>query len=262
MYRSPARFGTPRNAARATLVCRALTRINIGRKRRARFGTMSWTASEKGSAMKASDVMSSRVVLIAPEATVFEAIELMLQNRISGLPVIDRAGSRVGIVTEGDFLRRAETGTEHKRPRWLEFLLGPNSLAGDYVRSHGRKVEEVMTKELVTVGEDTPLNEVVRIMERKRIKRLPVMRGREIVGIVSRANLLHALAAMSRNLSELAKTDAEIRRRVMEELEKQPWAPIALIDVVVKDGVVDLWAASPRPIRATRSKCVPRIFRA
>jgi len=207
--------------------------------------------------MKASDVMSSRVVSIAPEATVFEAIESMLQNRISGLPVIDRAGSLVGIVTEGDFLRRAETGTERKRPRWLEFLLGPNSLAGDYVRSHGRKVQEVMTKESARTRRST-----VRIMERKRIKRLPVMRGREIVGIVSRANLLHALAAMSRNLPELAKTDAEIRRRVMEELEKQPWAPIALIDVVVKDGVVDLWAASPRPIRATRSKCVPRMFRA
>ncbi|MGZ9104714.1 MAG: CBS domain-containing protein [Rhodoplanes sp.] len=193
--------------------------------------------------MKASDVMSSRVVSIAPEATVLEAIELMLENRISGLPVIDRAGALVGIVTEGDFLRRAETGTERKRPRWLEFLLGPNSLAKDYVRSHGRKVEEVMTRELITASEDMPLAEVVRIMERKRVKRLPVMRGREIVGIVSRANLLHALATMSRNLPDLAKSDAEIRQRVMDELEKQPWAPIALIDIIVKDGVVELWGS-------------------
>ncbi len=193
--------------------------------------------------MKASDVMSSRVVSIAPGATVLEAIELMLENRISGLPVIDRAGTLVGIVTEGDFLRRAETGTERKRPRWLEFLLGPNSLAGDYVRSHGRKVDEVMTKELITAREDMPLDEVVRIMERKRVKRLPVMRGGEIVGIVSRANLLHALATMSRNLPALAKSDAEIRQRVMDELEKQPWAPIALIDIIVKDGVVELWGS-------------------
>jgi CBS domain-containing protein len=193
--------------------------------------------------MKASDVMSSRVVSIAPEATVLEAIELMLENRISGLPVIDRAGALVGIVTEGDFLRRAETGTERKRPRWLEFLLGPNSLAKDYVRSHGRKVEEVMTRELITASEDMPLAEVVRIMERKRVKRLPVMRGREIVGIVSRANLLHALATMSRNLPDLAKSDAEIRQRVMDEVEKQPWTPIALIDIIVKDGVVELWGS-------------------
>jgi CBS-domain-containing membrane protein len=100
-----------------------------------------------------------------------------------------------------------------------------------------------MTRELVTASEDTPLDEVVRVMERKRIKRLPVMRGREIVGIISRANLLHALAAMSRNLPDVAKSDAEIRRRVTEELEKQPWAPIALIDIVVKDGVVELWGS-------------------
>ncbi|MGA8154694.1 MAG: CBS domain-containing protein [Rhodoplanes sp.] len=193
--------------------------------------------------MQARDIMASRVVSIAPEATVLEAIELMLKNRISGLPVIDGTGALVGIVTEGDFLRRAETGTERKRPRWLEFLLGPNSLAKDYIRSHGRKVEEVMTKELVTVSEEAPLDEVVRIMERKRVKRLPVMRGRELVGIVSRASLLHALATMSRDLPQPAKSDADIRRRVMEELAKQPWAPIALIDIVVKDGVVELWGS-------------------
>jgi CBS domain-containing protein len=193
--------------------------------------------------MQARDIMASRVVSIAPEATVLEAIELMLKNRISGLPVIDRTGELVGIVTEGDFLRRAETGTERKRPRWLEFLLGPNSLAKDYVRSHGRKVEEVMTKELVTVSEEAPLDEVVRIMERKRVKRLPVMRGRELVGIVSRASLLHAFATMSRDLPQPAKSDADIRRRVMEELAKQPWAPIALIDIVVKNGVVELWGS-------------------
>ncbi len=193
--------------------------------------------------MKAGDIMARRVVSIAPGATVLEAIELMLKNRISGLPVIDAAGALVGIVTEGDFLRRAETGTERKRPRWLEFLLGPNSLAKDYIRSHGRKVEEVMTRDLVTVGEDAPLDEVVRIMERKRVKRLPVMRGQQLVGIVSRASLLHALATMSRDLPPPAKSDADIRHRVMEELAKQTWAPIALIDIVVKDGVVELWGS-------------------
>lgn len=193
--------------------------------------------------MQARDIMASRVVSIAPEATVLEAIELMLKNRISGLPVIDRAGALVGILTEGDFLRRAETGTERKRPRWLEFLLGPNSLAKDYVRSHGRRVEEVMTRELVTVSEDAPLDEVVRIMERKRVKRLPVMRGSELVGIVSRASLLHAFATISRDLPPPAKSDADIQERVMEELAKQPWAPIALIDIAVKDGVVELWGS-------------------
>jgi CBS domain-containing protein len=191
--------------------------------------------------MRAGDVMSSRVISIAPEATVLQAIELMLDNRISGLPVIDGTGALVGILTEGDFLRRTEMGTERKPARWLQLLVGPDRLAGDYVRSHGRKVEEVMTRDPITVSEDTPLDEVVRIMERQRIKRLPVMRKETVVGIISRANLLHALASMSRDLPAAAKSDAEIRQRLTDELARQPWAPIALIDLVVKNGVVELW---------------------
>lgn len=191
--------------------------------------------------MRAGDVMSSRVISIAPEATVLQAIELMLDNRISGLPVIDGTGALVGILTEGDFLRRTEMGTERKPARWLQLLVGPDRLAGDYVRSHGRKVEEVMTRDPITVSEDTPLDEVVRIMERQRIKRLPVMRKETVVGIISRANLLHALASMSRDLPAAAKSDAEIRQRLADELARQPWAPIALIDLVVKNGVVELW---------------------
>lgn len=193
--------------------------------------------------MKARDVMSSRVVSIAPEAAIQDAIRLMLDNRISGLPVVDASGALVGIVTEGDFLRRAETGTLRKRPRWLELLIGPNSLATDYVRSHGRRVEEVMTRTPVTVGEDAGLDEIVALMERKRVKRLPVVRGREVVGIVSRANLLHALASVSRDLPPAPASDAEIRTQVMDELARQPWAPIALVDVIVKDGVVELWGS-------------------
>ena len=192
--------------------------------------------------MKASDIMSSRVVSVAPEATVLEAIKLMLDNHISGLPVIDKSGALVGIITEGDFLRRAETGTERKRPRWLEILVGPNSLAGDYVRSHGRKVEEVMTREPIAIDEDVPLDEVVRIMERCRVKRLPVMRGDRVVGIVSRANLLHALASM-RKQAAAAKpvADSELRDKVMDRLRGEPWVRTSLINVTVTEGSVDLW---------------------
>jgi len=193
--------------------------------------------------MKASDVMSTQVITIAPEATVTEAIDRMLANRISGLPVVNAAGTLVGIVTEGDFLRRAETGTERKRPRWLEFFLGPNSLATDYIRTHGRMVAEVMTTEPVTVTEDTPLDQVVELMERKRIKRVPVMRGRMLVGIVSSANMLRALASMHRDMPAGNESDAEIRKHVLDEFARQPWAPIALIDVLVKDGVVELWGS-------------------
>src|SRR5580700_11227978 len=107
--------------------------------------------------MKAGDIMSPRVVSIAPDANVLEAVELMLARHISGLPVIDKSGALVGVVTEGDFLRRAETGTERKRPRWVEFMLGPRRLAEEYVHTHGRTIEEVMTREPITVTEETPL---------------------------------------------------------------------------------------------------------
>jgi CBS domain-containing protein len=185
--------------------------------------------------------MSARVISIAPDANVLEAIRLMLQNHISGLPVIDTSGALVGVVTEGDFLRRVETGTERKRPRWLEFLMGPSRMADEYVHTHARKVEEVMTREPTTITEDTSLDEVVRIMERRRIKRLPVLRGAQVVGIVSRANLLHALASLAAAAPPPAKTDVAIRQQLLAEFDKQTWAPVAPIDVVVRKGVVELW---------------------
>ena len=145
--------------------------------------------------MKASDVMTVGAATIRSDASVPEAARLMLQYAISGLPVVDDAGHLVGIITEGDFLRRTETGTGRPhRPRWLEFLLGPGRLADEYVHSHSRKVEEVMTRQVVTVAEETPVEEIARLMERHRIKRVPVMRDDRVVGIVSRANLLRGLA--------------------------------------------------------------------
>ena len=149
--------------------------------------------------MKAAEIMSLGVATVRPDTTVSEAARTMLQFGVSGLPVIDTSGKLVGIVTEGDFLRRAEMGTERQRPRWLEFLLGPGRLAQEYVHSHGRKVEEIMTPDVVTVSEHTPLQEVVRLMETRRIKRVPVVSNTEahkIVGIISRANLVQALARL------------------------------------------------------------------
>jgi len=192
-------------------------------------------------AMKASDVMTRQVISVAPDASILQAVQLMLQNRISGLPVVDAAGHLVGVVTEGDFLRRTETGTERKRPRWLEFITGPGSLAGEYFGTHGRRVDEVMTVDPVTISEDADLDDVVRLMEKRRIKRVPVTRGDTMVGIVTRANLLHALASLSREASPAALDDAAIRARVIAEFERQPWAPKNLIEVVVRNGVVDLW---------------------
>jgi CBS domain-containing protein len=193
--------------------------------------------------MKVKDIMTRTVISVEPDASVLQAIRLMLQRHISGLPVVDKAGRLVGMVTEGDFLRRAETGTQTQRPRWLEFLVGPGRLAEDYARSHGRKVADVMTTEPVTVNEDTPLDEVVRLMEKRQIKRLPVIRDDRLVGIVSRANLLHALAALAPEATPSAVDDSAIRERLLAELQKQPWAPTVLLDVAVRNGVVELWGS-------------------
>ncbi len=191
--------------------------------------------------MKASDVMTHRVISVDPDASILEAARLMLQNRISGLPVVDTKGNLVGVVTEGDFLRRVETKTERRRSRWLEFMAGPGKLASEYVHSHGRKVREVMTTELRTITEDTPLDEVVQLMEHHQIKRLPVLRDHKLVGIVTRANLMHALVSLALVAPPLAKDDEKIRECLLAELDNEKWAPVGLINVVVRNGVVELW---------------------
>ena len=183
--------------------------------------------------------MTRRIMSVGPDDSVVRAARLMLQNHISGLPVIDATGALVGIVTEGDFLRRAELDTRHRGPRWIEFLLGPGHLASEYVRASGRKVSEVMTRRLETIPSSAPLDEVVSLMERHHIKRLPVVDGGKMVGIVSRANLLHALASMAADAPERPHDDQTIRERLLTELEGQPWA--TKINVVVKDGIVELF---------------------
>jgi CBS domain-containing protein len=190
--------------------------------------------------MNAGDVMTPRVVSVGPGASIVEAVQLMLANRISGLPVIAE-NKLVGIVTEGDLLRRAETGTQRARRRWLEFFVGPGKLAEEYVHTHGRKVGDVMTPDPLTINEDTPLAEVVGLLEERRIKRLPVVRSGVVVGIVSRANLLHALASLARKQPGEAPADAAIRDQIYAELNRQQWIPKDFINVVVHDGEVELW---------------------
>ena len=148
----------------------------------------------------------------------------------------------VGVVTEGDFLRRAETGTQRKRTRWIEFFMGPGQSADEYVHSHGRKVADVMTSTPITITEDTRLDDIVSLMERSSIKRLPVVRQGRVVGIVSRANLLHALASVVGELPASAATDVTIREQIVSEFSNKAWSPRDF-NVVVRDGVVELWGA-------------------
>jgi CBS domain-containing protein len=191
--------------------------------------------------MKAEDVMTRDVISIDPDATVLQAARLMLQHHISGLPVIDKDGNLVGVLSEGDFLRRRETRTERRRSRWLEFLMGPGRIAAEYSHSHGSKVSEVMTTEVQTVETNAALEDIVDIMEQYRIKRVPVVCGGQTVGIITRSNLMHAMVSLARQAEPSATDDASIRERLLAEMQKELWAPAAMTNVVVRDGVVELW---------------------
>jgi CBS domain-containing protein len=189
--------------------------------------------------MQVRDVMTRNVISVAAGETILKAARIMLQNEISGLPVVDVAGNLVGIVTEGDFLRRSEIGTQLRRPKWLEFLVGPGRLASEFVHATGRKVDDVMSSDPCTVTENDSLESVVDLMERRRIKRLPVVRDGKLIGIVSRANLLHALVSLARRTGAQTSDDSTIRDNILAALGEQHWAP--KVNVVVRDGAVELW---------------------
>jgi len=188
--------------------------------------------------MRAHQFMTRSVVTVAPESSILDAANLMLQRHVSGLPVVDAAGKLVGIVSEGDFIRRSEIGTQRKRGRWLRFILGAGASATDFTHEHGRKVSEVMNRDPLTVAEDTVLEEIVSTMETNGVKRLPVMRGDKLVGIVSRANLLQAVASLARNVPDRTADDDHIRSRI-DALEKNDGCPFG-VNVVVRDGIVQL----------------------
>ena len=189
--------------------------------------------------MRAHQIMTRKVITVTSDTANVDAANLMLQNHISGLPVINEAGNLVGVVSQSDFIRRAEIGTQRNRGRWLKFLIGPGGIASDFVHERGRKVGEIMTLDPITATEDTPLDKIVLLMERHGIKRLPVIRGDQLVGIVTRTNLLQAVAGLSRNVPDPTADDDQIRNRIITSIEKADWAPFGL-GVIVSEGVVHL----------------------
>ena len=189
--------------------------------------------------MRAHQIMTRSVITVTPETSVVEAANIMLQRHISGLPVVNSAGHLVGIISEGDFIRRSEIGTQHQRGRFMKFILGAGREATDFVHEHGRKVAEIMTPEPLTINEDTDLEKIVELMEKNQVKRLPVTRGDKLVGIVSRSNLLQAVASLARDIRDPTANDDHIRNRIIDALEKNDWCPIGL-SVTVRDGIVHL----------------------
>jgi CBS-domain-containing membrane protein len=189
--------------------------------------------------MRAHQIMTHHVITVSPETPILDAANIMLKNRVSGLPVVGADGELVGIVSESDFLRRSEIGTQRKRPRWLQFFTSPGRLAKDFVAESGRRVEDVMTRHAITAGEQTPLDELVSLMERNGIKRLPVLRQNRLVGIVTRSNLLQAFASMAKEMPKPTADDDHIRTRLLQAYDAAEWRPIG-IQVSVRNGVVHL----------------------
>ena len=192
--------------------------------------------------MKARDIMSTKVVTVSPSTSVRDVAGLMIEKHVSGLPVINDNGTLVGMVSEGDLLRRPEIGTEKHRRRWVSFFSGVDSQAREFTKSHALRASDVMTKQVIHVSEETPLGDVVALMEKHNIKRLPVLSDGELVGIVSRADLLRALAArQAEPLPPPAESDATIRAAMNDVLKNEEWAMSAMVNVIVSEGVVHLW---------------------
>jgi CBS domain-containing protein len=193
--------------------------------------------------MKARDIMSSPVVTATRATTVRDLAKMMMTWRISAVPIVD-GDTVVGLVSEGDLLRRAEIGTETKRSWWLQLLIGPGGLAEDFVEAHARKAEDIMSEPVVTASPTARVSEIAALMEKKHIKRVPIVSNGALGGIISRANLVQALAT-SKGQLDIPLSDIEIRRKILDALRGQPWAAACLVNVTVKDGIVDLWGMTP-----------------
>ena len=194
--------------------------------------------------MHAIDVMTSAVVTVDENATVQAAAKLLLEHCISAVPVVDKDNRVIGMVSEGDLLHRAETGTEQRRSWWLEMMTSTNQLAAEYIKSHSAKVKDVMTRDVISVTEETAVADIAVLLETHRIKRVPVLRDGRLVGIVSRANLVRALAmTINEPSSGVEADDRAIRDKLLAELKAQKWAEVSPANVTVKDGVVHLWSS-------------------
>jgi CBS domain-containing protein len=200
--------------------------------------------------MKAMDVMVRDVVTVKPEADVASAIELLVEHDISALPVIDDDGSLVGVISEADLVRRSEIGTEKERPWWLEALTPGSRLAAEFAKAHGLRVSEIMSHHVVSASEDSSLGEIATLLERHRIKRVPILRDGKLVGIVSRSNLIQALAS-SLQPEPATEADREIRVELLSRLDDQNWTSFGARNVIVNDGIVHLWGLVGSPQERT-----------
>jgi len=189
--------------------------------------------------MQLKDIMTADVVTVKPETSIDAIASLLLERNISGVPVVDADRHVLGIVSEGDLLHRL-SAPSRSRSWWLRLLSDERERAEEFIKDHGLCARDVMTREVVVVEENTAISEAARLLEGKRIKRLPVVRNGRLVGIVSRANLLQALATRSEHPA-IAASDRDIREKLLAMLKQQGWVTHGSLNIIVNDGVVDLW---------------------
>jgi CBS domain-containing protein len=215
--------------------------------------------------MRAIDVMVHDVVTVRPDTAVAEAIKLLTEHDVSALPVLDSDRNLVGMLSEADLIHRVEIGTEKHRRWWLEAVTGAATLAEEFAKSHGKKVGEIMTTGVVSVSEDTPLSEIAAVLERNGIKRVPVVRDEKLVGIVSRSNLIQALASVIGRIDEHDETDRQIRLDLQARLREQSWTNFGSRNITVNDRVVHLWglvgSAAERKALLALAEGVPGVSR-
>ncbi|MGD0333498.1 MAG: CBS domain-containing protein [Xanthobacteraceae bacterium] len=193
--------------------------------------------------MKAMDVMVRDVVTVKPDDDVALAVRLLAEHDVSALPVVDDDDNVIGVISEADLLHREEIGTEKQRPWWLEAVTPASTLAGEFAKSHGRRVEEIMSSNIVSASEDTPLGEIATLLERHRIKRLPILRAGKLVGIVSRSNLIQALASsqVQTGAGSGTSSDRKLRLELLDRLDHQSWTDFGERNIIVSGGIVHLW---------------------
>lgn len=193
--------------------------------------------------MRARDVMTAQAITVRPDASVAEVARLLVEYRISAVPVVDAANHVLGIVSEGDLLHRAETGTERTRSWWLRLITSAEQLATEYVKAHARTAAEVMTRKVIAVHEDMELGAIAELLERNGIKRVPVVRAGVLVGIVSRADLIRALASAATAAKPPSETDDEaLRQAILDRMSKEPWTSSSInVNVIVTDRAAHLW---------------------
>ena len=187
--------------------------------------------------------MVMNVISVGPEASVREVANTLFKNRISAVPVVDRHKQLVGIISEGDLIRRAELETDYRRSWWLKIFGGKRNevLAIEYARSHARKVKDLMTRDVITARSTTPVREIAALLEKNRIKRIPIVSKGKVVGIVSRADLIQALASMRKQIEPAAVTDSIIRKRIMTHFKSEEWSRHSILSATVQGGTVKLW---------------------